>query len=111
MKIGILTFHRGINAGGFLQAKGLSSFLTSRGHQVELIDYTNAAQKKLDHEAIYRTRHPLRLLNNIRKQRSYLKAIATLPMGVRIQSAENMIVLFSGATKSGIFVIPFQQVI
>ena len=90
MKIGILTFHRGINAGGFLQAKGLSSFLTSRGHQVELIDYTNAAQKKLDHEAIYRTRHPLRLLNNIRKKRSYFKAIATLPIGVKIESAENL---------------------
>lgn len=90
MKIGILTFHRGINAGGFLQAKGLSSFLISRGHQVELIDYTNAAQKKLDHEAIYRTRHPLRLFNNIRKQRSYLKAIAMLPVGARVQSAENL---------------------
>ena len=79
-----------VSATVWMQAKGLSSFLTSRGHQVELIDYTNAAQKKLDHEAIYRTRHPLRLLNNIRKQRSYLKAIATLPMGVRIQSAENL---------------------
>ena len=93
MKIGILTFHRGINAGGFLQAKGLSSFLISRGHQVELIDYTNAAQKRLDHEAIYRTRHPLRLLNNIRKQRSYLKAIATLPIGVRIKSSEDLSIL------------------
>jgi hypothetical protein len=90
MKIGILTFHRGINAGGFLQAKGLSSFLMSLGHQVELLDYTNAAQKRLDHEAIYRTRHPIRLLNNIRKQRSYLKAIATLPMGATIQSAEGL---------------------
>ena len=90
MKIGILTFHRGINAGGFLQAKGLSSFLISRGHQVELIDYTNAAQKRLDHESIYRTRHPLRLLNNIRKKRSYLRAIATLPIGVNIESGEHL---------------------
>lgn len=39
MKIGILTFHRAINYGAFLQAFALKTFLTSLGHDVEIVDY------------------------------------------------------------------------
>lgn len=39
MKIGILTFHRAINYGAFLQAFALKTHLTSLGHEVEIVDY------------------------------------------------------------------------
>ena len=39
MKIGIMTFHRAINYGAFLQAYALKNFLIGLGHQVQIIDY------------------------------------------------------------------------
>ena len=39
MKIGILTFHFGNNYGGILQCYALQQVLTSRGHEVEVINY------------------------------------------------------------------------
>lgn len=39
MRIGILTFHRAINYGAFLQAFALKTYLTRLGHQVEIVDY------------------------------------------------------------------------
>lgn len=49
MKIGILTFHRAINYGAFLQAFALQKYLINLGHQVEMIDYWPKA-----HEATYK---------------------------------------------------------
>ncbi|MBW2166434.1 MAG: polysaccharide pyruvyl transferase family protein, partial [Deltaproteobacteria bacterium] len=42
MKIGILTFHDGINHGGFFQAYSTFSLLRSWGHDVEIINYKNS---------------------------------------------------------------------
>jgi polysaccharide pyruvyl transferase WcaK-like protein len=42
MKIGILTFHRGANYGGFLQAWSLREAIRGLGHDVEIINYKNA---------------------------------------------------------------------
>lgn len=42
MKIGILTFHSVDNYGAVLQAFALQTFLASRGHDVEIIDYRPA---------------------------------------------------------------------
>lgn len=39
MKIGILTFHRALNYGAFLQAYATKSFLSSKGYDVEMVDY------------------------------------------------------------------------
>lgn len=39
MKIGILTFHRAINYGAFLQAYALKKFIESLGYDVSIIDY------------------------------------------------------------------------
>jgi polysaccharide pyruvyl transferase WcaK-like protein len=91
MKIGILTFHKGINAGGFLQAKGLSEYLGSLGHEVELIDYVSEAQKKSDHDSIYRTRHPVRRWNNVRKLRRYELAFQRLRVGPAVKGADEIV--------------------
>lgn len=39
MKIGILTFHRALNYGAFLQVYATKSFLSSKGYDVEMVDY------------------------------------------------------------------------
>lgn len=39
MRIGILTFHRAVNYGAVLQAYALRMYLSSRGHDVFVIDY------------------------------------------------------------------------
>ena len=39
MKIGILTFHRALNYGAFLQAYATKSFLCGKGYDVEMVDY------------------------------------------------------------------------
>lgn len=39
MKIGILTFHRALNYGAFLQAFATKSFLSCKGYDVEMVDY------------------------------------------------------------------------
>jgi hypothetical protein len=41
MKVGILTFHRGPNYGGYLQAWHLREAIRRLGHQVEIINYQN----------------------------------------------------------------------
>ena len=39
MKIGIFTFHRAHNYGAMLQAYALQEFLSSKGHDAEIVDY------------------------------------------------------------------------
>lgn len=39
MKTGILTFHRAINYGAFLQAFATKTFLTQQGYEVSMVDY------------------------------------------------------------------------
>ena len=39
MKVGIVTLHRGVSYGGFLQAYALSQFLDQCGHEVKIVDY------------------------------------------------------------------------
>lgn len=48
MKIGILTFHKAINYGAFLQSFALSNELTNRfpEHNVEIVDYIAPMEKK-----------------------------------------------------------------
>lgn len=39
MKIGILTFHRALNYGAFLQSFALKTYMSSRGHESSIVDY------------------------------------------------------------------------
>ncbi|MDY3069382.1 MAG: polysaccharide pyruvyl transferase family protein [Parabacteroides sp.] len=64
MRIGILTFHRAINYGAFLQAFALKTYLTKLGHQVEIVDYWPEG-----HADIYR------LIPNYWKKRSFIGKI------------------------------------
>ena len=67
MRIGILTFHRAINYGAFLQAFALKHYLESIGHHVEIVDYW-----PFGHANVYK------LLNLDWKHQSLVKILKTL---------------------------------
>lgn len=61
MKIGIITFHAAHNFGSMLQAYALQTFLSSKGHEVEIINYRSSQQKDLYFKPIFSKcafRHP-----------------------------------------------------
>lgn len=72
MKIGILTFHWAINYGAVLQSCALQSFLTDKGHEVEIINYIPFSFK---YNLSYFIANPKRLyyikdvLRNVKKNR------------------------------------------
>lgn len=74
MKIGILTFHDGINHGGFFQAYGTFSFLKSRGYDVEIINYKNSDHFWKEWAAFLLVKNPLLLYKNILKILKFKKA-------------------------------------
>lgn len=66
-KIGILTFHDGINHGAFLQAYALQNFLLKNGHDNEIINYKSLLFTFNEYKCFVRPQKPINLYNNIRK--------------------------------------------
>jgi len=71
MKVGILTFHNGINHGGFFQAFSTYSFLKANSYDVEIINYKNKRHWFAEYKAFLLTINPKTLFLNIRKIRSF----------------------------------------
>jgi hypothetical protein len=76
MRIGILTYHRSINAGAFWQAYATQNLLKELGHEVLIIDYCLPAHrynviKKILNPAIYL--HPCYAIDNLCKQITFAK--------------------------------------
>jgi hypothetical protein len=88
MKIGILTFHRPINYGAYLQAFSLSNQLTinNRNHSVEIIDYIAPLEKqKIIINVLWGIKH-YGILNGFRdmqKIRAFHSAYKELPLSSR----------------------------
>lgn len=80
MKIGILTFHEGINHGGYFQAYCLYSHIASLGHDVELINYKNKTHYKNEKKAFLYVKNPFLLISNILKILKFRKAQKKMPM-------------------------------
>ena len=74
MKIGILTFHEGINHGAFFQAYATFSYLKEAGFDVEVINYKNKKHFFLEYKAFFWTKHPVNLYKNIAKIFLFKKA-------------------------------------
>jgi len=74
MKIGILTFHEGINHGGYFQAYGTFSFLKSRGYDVEIINYKNSQHFRNEYVTFLVTKDVVLLYKNIVKIFKFRKA-------------------------------------
>ena len=74
MKIGILTFHEGINHGAYFQAYALYSFFKARGYEVEIINYKNKIHWLHELKAFLWTKNPKNLYKNISKILKFKKA-------------------------------------
>ncbi len=69
MRIGILTFHRGLNHGGFLQAYCLQEELRDMGHDPVAINYQNRSHRWGEHiKPWYVMRRPLTIFDFVSKQ-------------------------------------------
>ncbi|MEO1858117.1 MAG: polysaccharide pyruvyl transferase family protein [Rubritalea sp.] len=80
MKVGILTFHLGPNHGGYLQAYCLSQFISSLGHEVEIINYKNAGHHQSEIFKPWVYRRPAKLLSAWVKERMFQKAFKNMPL-------------------------------
>lgn len=67
MKIGILTFHDGINHGGFFQVYSTFSILRDWGYEVEVINYKNSTHWFREYKTFLFKKNPIHLLRNIKK--------------------------------------------
>jgi hypothetical protein len=67
MNIGILTFHEGINHGGYFQSFAMLNYLSDNGFQTEIINYKNRIHYINEYKAFFFTKNPILLFNNIKK--------------------------------------------
>jgi hypothetical protein len=74
MKIGILTFHNGINYGGFFQAYCLFFTLKEMGYDVEIINYKNKKHWLNEYKCFLLTKNIPLLLSNICKIKKFKQA-------------------------------------
>lgn len=70
-KIGILTFHEGLNHGSFFQALGLKNIVSSLGHNVEIINYKNKHHYLNELKAYFYTKNPLNFYRGLKKLYSF----------------------------------------
>lgn len=64
MKIGILTFHWAVNHGAILQTYATTKYLTSKGHNVEIVDYF-PKERELNFKTLFRPHYPRVMLERI----------------------------------------------
>jgi hypothetical protein len=67
MNIGILTFHEGINHGGYFQSFAILNYLSDNGFQAEIINYKNRIHYINEYKVFLFTKNPILLYNNVRK--------------------------------------------
>lgn len=80
-KIGILTFHDGINHGAFFQAFSTYIFLKSKGYNVEIINYKNSTHWLAEYKAFLITKNPKILFSNIKKIFAFKKDQKQMNLG------------------------------
>ncbi|EKO3714469.1 polysaccharide pyruvyl transferase family protein [Vibrio metschnikovii] len=81
MKIGILTFHDGINHGGFFQAFSTYSFLKNNGYDVEIINYKNRKHWLQEYKSFLCVKNPFVLISNLRKIIAFKKDQKKMDLG------------------------------
>ena len=64
MKVGTLTFHLGLNHGGYLQAYCLAAAVAEMGAEVDIINYKNPQHFQADKFDPWVYRNPFNLLFN-----------------------------------------------
>ena len=99
MRIGILTYHRTLNYGAFLQAYSLKKYIESLGHEVEIIDYWPEW-----HSSLYKVLKIKRNASLIYKIKSFFGGITVAPFYIiRIKKFEKDIISDLGLSKKVLF--------
>tara|TARA_A100000164_G_scaffold365462_1_gene385052 strand:- start:639 stop:1670 length:1032 start_codon:yes stop_codon:yes gene_type:complete len=74
MKIGILTFHDGLNHGAYLQVFSTMTYLNSNFDNVEILNYKNKFHHRQEGwKQIFKYRNPIRIIDYLQKKASFLK--------------------------------------
>lgn len=90
-KIGILTFHDGLNHGAYLQAYATYKTLESWGFSPEIINYKNIIHhKKEDIYPWFSYRRPIRFVDHWRKSRAFKREHLKLRMSAKTRSADDV---------------------
>lgn len=74
MKIAITTWHGGPNAGTYFQLYGLYTYLTNRGHHVEVINYCGQAKDFISRGWQYYLSQPIALIRRKIERKQYAQA-------------------------------------
>ncbi|PKL40242.1 MAG: hypothetical protein CVV41_20075 [Candidatus Riflebacteria bacterium HGW-Riflebacteria-1] len=90
MKIGILTFHKGYNHGGFFQAFATMSFLKNCGYDAEIIDYSNKVHRFNELRVFLLNRWFFLNLKNLLKFRNFHKDLKHLSISPRLTTASEL---------------------
>lgn len=74
MRVGILTYHEGLNHGAYLQAYATMRVLQGMGHDVQIINYKNRQHwLNEDVRPWFKYRRPVRFIDRFKKQTAFLK--------------------------------------
>jgi hypothetical protein len=79
--IGILTFHDGINHGGYLQVYSLVNYIKGSGFNVEVINYKNKRHWFNEYLCVLRTKSPYLFVMMFKKIIVFKKSQSLLPFG------------------------------
>ncbi|MDD5063424.1 MAG: polysaccharide pyruvyl transferase family protein [Phycisphaerae bacterium] len=96
MKIGILTFHDGINYGAFFQVYSLQSFLLQHGFDCQVINYKSPGFTKREYRVFLKLRRPVYFVRNVRKIIQFKKAHKKLRLTKRIFTLKGLSKLLFG---------------
>lgn len=90
MRIGILTFHEGINHGGFHQAFATWQFLKRQGHSVEIINYKNRKHFLFEYAVFLAKRNPQLILENLRKIWAFRRSQKSMCLSALIMNTKRI---------------------
>lgn len=91
MKIGILTFHDGLNHGAYLQAYCTIQTLKDLGHEAIIINYKNREHWLIEDVRPWLAyRRPIRFLDRWQKQRAFKKDHQVLPLTAYTRNPEEV---------------------
>lgn len=89
-QIGILTFHDGINHGGFWQAYATLRYIQSKGYEVEIINYKNRRHHLNELRYFFLQTNIARIVENLKKALKFRRAVSELDLSRRTWSVRNV---------------------
>ena len=67
IRVGVLTYHDGINYGAFFQTLALQNFFLSQGHACEIINYKSKGFTRRENSIFINYKHPIDTFRNLGK--------------------------------------------